>query len=148
VASNSAERRTKLMGLYGPKNVLVALQTRIHDLCPELDEVYLNPTSPNPEVPYCIITDVSNIPEHYFGVDNDTFYMRIQIDVYTRREHPIDSLWATGEKIYRALNKQFLTVSDAGYVNLLSLTRGSPRAENDALSRITYQFQLLGTEVN
>lgn len=129
-----------------------ALQIKVSAAAPTLKNVYINPTEPNPETPYAVITDVSNIPAHYFGVDNDDFYMRIQIDVYDSRvgggPASIDNLWDIGEKIYRALNKQYLTVTDAGNVNLLSLTRGSPRAENDSLSRVTYQFQLLGSETN
>lgn len=136
------------MTIFHPKDLMVTIQAIIHNLAPELDEVYINPVAPNPTVPYCVVTDISNIPSHYLNGANSDFAVRLQIDIYARREWPSESLWDTAERIYVALNKLYIPVDNAGNVSLLSLSRGSPRAENDALNRVTHEFRVMGSEDN
>lgn len=136
---------------YKPRNLLKALATVVQGAAPQLTEVGASQTTPNARMPYAIVSDVSNIPAHYFGTDNDDFYVRIQIDVFDRREGSnltMEELEDISEAIYRALNKQFITVEAAGGVNCLSLSRGSVRQENANVNRVTHQFMILGSENN
>lgn len=123
----------------------------VQGAAPQLTEVGASQVIPNAKMPYAIISDVSNIPAHYFGVDNDDFFMRVQLDIFDRREGSnltMEQLEDMGEAIYRVLNKKFITVESAGGVNALSLSRGSAKQENANVNRITHQFMILGSEVN
>lgn len=137
--------------IFKPRNVLKALATTVQTAAPALTEVGASQVTPNASMPYAIITDISNIPSHYFGTNNDDFYMRIQLDLFDKREGSnitMEALEDLGEVIYRALNKQYITVEAAGNVNCLSLSRGSAKQESNNVNRITHQFMVMGSENN
>ena len=139
------------MAIYKPRNVLKALAAVVQGAAPQLTEVGASQVTPNAKMPYAIISDVSNIPAHYFGVDNDDAWMRIQIDIFDKREGSnltMEQLEDMGEAIYRVLNKKPITVEAAGGCNCLSLSRGSVKQESANINRITHQFMVMLSEVN
>lgn len=107
--------------------------------------VYLSQGPQDTDLPICIVSLVSNMPELTFA--NDGGEMRsseFQVDLYGHKDSGAKAVGDINTKLFDLMHDATLTVAGFTNVGVRCLDRGSPSVEEDAI-RFMSRWTVSGT---